>query len=103
MRDAIDRCFADGSEESERVLRILKGVIQEMFPKGRRISREESLRVSERASKAIYVHSHMDEETWDNERIARLRNRTGLTYGSSTGQAVFVTSNLPDEALSRPY
>lgn len=83
MRDAIDRLFASGSEESERVLRILKGVIQEMFPKDRRITYEESLRVSERASKAIYVHSHMDEETWDNERIVQCCDSNCYADGSS--------------------
>ena len=39
-----------------------------MFPVGQALARAESLRVSERAIKAVYVHSHMDEETFDVER-----------------------------------
>ena len=71
MRDAIDRLWAEEDPESERTLRILKGLIARMFPADRPISREEALRISERASKAVYVHSHMDEETLDTERLAQ--------------------------------
>jgi uncharacterized radical SAM superfamily Fe-S cluster-containing enzyme len=70
MTDAIDRLWAvDGDAEAERALRILRKLLGDMFPKDRSITREEALRVSERASKAIYIHSHMDEETFDTERI----------------------------------
>ena len=72
MRDAINRLWSeDETPEGERTLRILKDLIGRMFPVGRSISREEALRVSERASKAVYVHSHMDEETFDTERLAQ--------------------------------
>src|SRR6185295_18300846 len=46
----------------------LKSLIGEMFPSGRTISRAEALRAGERAVKAVYIHSHMDEETFDTER-----------------------------------
>jgi hypothetical protein len=72
LRDAINRLWAEEeTPEGERTLRILKDVIARMFPADRAISREEALRVSERASKAVYVHSHMDEETFDTERVAQ--------------------------------
>jgi uncharacterized radical SAM superfamily Fe-S cluster-containing enzyme len=72
MRDAINRIWSeDETPEGARTLRILKGLIGRMFPVDRAISREEALRVSERASKAVYVHSHMDEETFDTERLAQ--------------------------------
>jgi uncharacterized radical SAM superfamily Fe-S cluster-containing enzyme len=35
------------------------------------VDRQEALRTLERASKAIYIHSHMDEETFDTERIVQ--------------------------------
>jgi uncharacterized radical SAM superfamily Fe-S cluster-containing enzyme len=67
MRAAIDRLWAEDGDE--RVLAILKRVLAEMFPTDHSLCRDEALRVSERASKAVYVHSHMDEETFDVERV----------------------------------
>ena len=70
MTEAIDRLWAtEGDTEAERALRIMRKLLGDMFPKDRSITREEALRASERASKAIYIHSHMDEETFDTERI----------------------------------
>lgn len=68
FRTAIDRLYADDSPESERILVLLRRLLDTMFPAGKSLIREESLRISERAIKAIYVHSHMDEETFDVER-----------------------------------
>lgn len=71
FRTAIDRLWTTATEddaESERTLALLKRLLAEMFPAGQSLSRQESLEVSERAIKAIYVHSHMDEETFDVER-----------------------------------
>jgi uncharacterized radical SAM superfamily Fe-S cluster-containing enzyme len=60
MQDAVDRLWSEGSEEGERIIGILKRLLADV-----------SLRSWEKASKAIYVHSHMDEETFDTERIAK--------------------------------
>jgi hypothetical protein len=68
FRTAIDRLWTDDAPDAERVLGLLKDLLASMFPPGRSLSREESLRISERAIKAVYVHSHMDEETFDVER-----------------------------------
>jgi uncharacterized radical SAM superfamily Fe-S cluster-containing enzyme len=68
MRDAIDRLWTEGDE---RTLKILKRLLKEMFPSGRTISQEEALAIGERSTKAIYVHAHMDEETFDTERIVQ--------------------------------
>ncbi len=67
--DAIDRLWVEESEEAERTLRILKGLLRQMFPE-KPLSRAAALRVSERSVKAVYLHSHMDEETFDAERVA---------------------------------
>jgi uncharacterized radical SAM superfamily Fe-S cluster-containing enzyme len=82
MRDAIDRLWAEEDPEAERTLRILKGLIARMFPVDRAILREEALRVSERASKAVYVHSHMDEETFDTERLAQCCDMNAYADGT---------------------
>lgn len=68
FRAAIDRLWTSDDPDADRILALLKGLLDAMFPPGRALSREESLRVSERAIKAVYVHSHMDEETFDVER-----------------------------------
>jgi hypothetical protein len=47
---------------------MLNKLLRNVFPTGKPLSRSEALRRSERAAKAIYVHSHMDEETFDVER-----------------------------------
>jgi len=74
FRGLIDELWADPDRvaESERVLATLKRLINEMFPSdGPARSIDERRRVAERAAKAIYIHSHMDEETFDVSRIQR--------------------------------
>jgi len=71
LLEAIDRLWADGSEEAERTLAILKRLLRLMFPAEGPLPHEEALRVGERACKAIYLHAHMDEETFDTERVAQ--------------------------------
>jgi uncharacterized radical SAM superfamily Fe-S cluster-containing enzyme len=68
MQDAINQLWSEGGDDAERTLRLLKRLLADMFPAGRAISREQALRIGEQAIKAIYVHSHMDEETFDIER-----------------------------------
>ena len=70
LRAAIDRLWSEGGDDSERTLKLLRRLLLEMFPGGRSVSRRDALRAGERAIKAIYVHSHMDEETFDTERAA---------------------------------
>jgi uncharacterized radical SAM superfamily Fe-S cluster-containing enzyme len=68
FRTAIDRVWIEEPPDGERILRLLKDLLAAMFPIGQSLSREESLRRSERFVKAIYIHSHMDEETFDVDR-----------------------------------
>ncbi len=70
LREAIDRLWAEDPPDAARVLRLLKGLLREAFPSDRSLDPEQSLRASERWIKAIYVHAHMDEETFDTERLA---------------------------------
>jgi hypothetical protein len=67
---AIDRLWlaSDDDPEAARALGLLRRLLDAMFPAGRPLSREAAMRAGERAIKAIYVHSHMDEETFDTER-----------------------------------
>jgi uncharacterized radical SAM superfamily Fe-S cluster-containing enzyme len=71
LRDAMDRLWVRDDAEAERTLGILRRLLAALFPRDRELSRAEALRIAERASKAVYVHSHMDEETFDTERLAQ--------------------------------
>jgi 7,8-dihydro-6-hydroxymethylpterin dimethyltransferase len=63
LRNAIDRLWVDAPDdpEAQRGLRLLRKLLDTM-------SGPDALRASERLVKAVYVHSHMDEETFDTER-----------------------------------
>jgi uncharacterized radical SAM superfamily Fe-S cluster-containing enzyme len=80
MQDAIDRAWSEGDE---RTTRLLNDLVRALFPPGRPLSREEALRRSEQAVKAIYVHSHMDEETFDVERAAQCCDSNVYADGTS--------------------
>jgi uncharacterized radical SAM superfamily Fe-S cluster-containing enzyme len=67
VQDAVDRLWVERPAGADRMLGLLRRLLDAVFPR-RAVSRAESLRASERAVKAIYVHSHMDEETFDTER-----------------------------------
>ena len=68
LRTAIDRLWSQDMPDAERALPLLKHLLLDMFPAGAGLTRAEALRVGERAVKAVYIHSHMDEETFDTER-----------------------------------
>jgi 7,8-dihydro-6-hydroxymethylpterin dimethyltransferase len=56
------------SATAQDVLATLKRLIQQLFP-SRPVPYPEQQRIAERASKAIYLHSHMDERNFDTDRI----------------------------------
>jgi 7,8-dihydro-6-hydroxymethylpterin dimethyltransferase len=73
FRDLIDDLWAnpDRVPESAAVLKTIKRLLTEMFPPGRTLSILERQKISERAVKAIYIHSHMDEENFDVARVMK--------------------------------
>jgi len=73
FRDLIDRLWSDPDTiaESAAVLETLKRLLNEMFPSGRALSILERQRIAERTVKAIYIHSHMDEENFDVARVMK--------------------------------
>ena len=81
MQDAIDALWVSGAEP--RALELLNGLLREMFPPGKSLTARQALAVSERAIKAIYVHSHMDEETFDTERAAQCCDSNCYADGTS--------------------
>ena len=73
FRDVIDDLWAnpDRVPESAAVLMTIKRLLKEMFPVDRRLSILERQKISERTVKAIYIHSHMDEENFDVARVMK--------------------------------
>jgi 7,8-dihydro-6-hydroxymethylpterin dimethyltransferase len=73
FRDLIDDLWAnpDRVPESAAVLSTIKRLLTEMFPADRRLSILERQKISERTVKAIYIHSHMDEENFDVARVMK--------------------------------
>jgi hypothetical protein len=69
LQDAIDRLWVEGGDE--RTLALLDNLLRGLFPPGKPLAPAAALALSERAVKAVYVHSHMDEDTFDTERAAQ--------------------------------
>lgn len=66
MQDAIDDLWASGGDE--RTLGMLNHLLRAMYPPGEPLDQASALAASEKLVKAVYIHSHMDEETFDVER-----------------------------------
>jgi uncharacterized radical SAM superfamily Fe-S cluster-containing enzyme len=73
FRDLIDDLWAnpDRIDGSAAVLKTIKRLVNEMFPSDRRLSILERQKIAERTVKAIYIHSHMDEENFDVARVMK--------------------------------
>lgn len=74
FREIIDRLWADPDAlpEAEAVLGTLKRLLRAMFPPGEApLPVEKRQRIAERSVKAIYIHSHMDEESFDVARVMK--------------------------------
>lgn len=71
LTDVLNRLWAGDFDcpEVEEVLSALKGLVAQMFAPG--TDEESRMRVAETHTKAIYVHTHMDEESFDTDRIRR--------------------------------
>jgi len=75
LRGAIDRLWADdglpgADPDGPRILAALRRLLDDMFPIDRVLDPLDAMRAAERWVKAVYVHTHMDEETFDTERAA---------------------------------
>lgn len=73
FRDIIDELWSDPDrlEESEAVLRTIKRLLREMFPPDEDLDLLTRQKIAEGSVKAVYIHSHMDEESFDVARIMK--------------------------------
>ncbi len=73
LQDCIDELWSNPDQlpEAEAVLKTLKRLVRDMFPSEGPLPLDVRQRIAERASKAIYIHSHMDEESFDVSRLMK--------------------------------
>ena len=69
LRNGIDRLWAEG--EDDNFINILKNFISELYPQGVNITPRERRKIAEKMIKMIYIHSHMDEDNFDIDRVSR--------------------------------
>ncbi|MFC2131017.1 radical SAM protein [Bacteroidota bacterium] len=67
--NGINLLWADG--EDERSINILKGMINQLYPADREVTQKERQDYFEKYFKMIYIHSHMDEDNFDLDRVSR--------------------------------
>jgi len=68
FRAAIDRLWAGG--DAARLLPAIRRLVERMYPPGEPLSRAARQAVAEQSLLAVYIHSHMDEDTLDLARLA---------------------------------
>ena len=69
LREGIDRLWSEG--ERPELLRALKQMLSDLYPPGQPLSVHERQRRAEGRVKTIYVHAHMDEDTFEVGRAMR--------------------------------
>jgi len=68
FRQAIDRLWAEGDRDN--FLPAIRRLLDQTYPPGRSMNRAERQAAAEQNLLAIYLHSHMDEDTLDLARLA---------------------------------
>jgi uncharacterized radical SAM superfamily Fe-S cluster-containing enzyme len=69
LRGAIDQLWASGEEPE--LLAAVKSLLRELYPPGESLGVHERQRRAERRIKTVYVHAHMDEDTYEIGRAMR--------------------------------
>jgi 7,8-dihydro-6-hydroxymethylpterin dimethyltransferase len=67
FRAAIDRLWAAGDDT--KLLPAIRGLVDRMYPQGQTLTRAARQAVAEESLLAVYIHSHMDEDTLDLARL----------------------------------
>jgi len=82
FREVIDTLYAEGRTEPLRVFRDLVG---RLYPTDRTIDAFERQRIAESAVRTIYLHAHMDEDTFDCSRTMLCPDLVPCTDGARGG------------------
>ncbi len=65
----INKLWAEGYDED--IIDELKRILKQLYPSGKEISNEERKEILEKIIKSIYIHSHMDADNFDIDRVCR--------------------------------
>jgi len=65
FRDAIDNLYARGDTEN---LAVFRKLVEDLYPPGQALSQFQRQERAESAIRTVYIHSHMDEDTFDCSR-----------------------------------
>jgi uncharacterized radical SAM superfamily Fe-S cluster-containing enzyme len=104
LQDIINRLWAGdiACSRSGDVLAVLRDLAARIFAPN--LSERERLRIAESSCKAVYVHSHMDEETFDTDRIRQccvgIREPDGTNIPSCAYNVLY--RNRDHRFLERP-
>ncbi len=79
FRDAIDRLWAEG--DREHLLPAVRGLVDRIYPPGKALGSAERQGAAEQSLLAVYLHSHMDEDTLDLARLAVCPDQVPDTAG----------------------
>jgi len=63
--DAINELYAQGRDED---LGVLRNLVEQLYPSGEAVSNFDRQQIAESAVRTIYLHAHMDEDTFDCSR-----------------------------------
>ena len=69
MREGINRIWAESGDD--RLVRELRGIMEKMFPRGGAPAGGAAAGDVDRYFKAVCLHSHMDEDNFDLDRVSR--------------------------------
>lgn len=67
LADVLDRLFASDRPDRDTLLKALRGLVDDVFDPS--VDTYERMRRAEGRTKAVYLHAHMDEETFDTDRL----------------------------------
>jgi len=65
FKDVINDLYA---QDEKDYLKLFRDLIEKLYPKGRQVSAFERQRIAESSVRTIYIHAHMDEDTFDCSR-----------------------------------
>jgi hypothetical protein len=83
MRKAIERLWSEGCDPN--ALKAMRELLGEVYPTGKSLDAFDRQRRAERMIKTIYVHAHMDEDTYEIGRAMRCPDQVPVDASKMVG------------------
>ncbi len=78
LRDGLNQLYARGETEA---LRVFRGIVEKLYPADRELSAFARQQLSDACVRTVYVHAHMDEDTFDCSRAMTCPDLVPATPG----------------------